>query len=121
MTPIQNPQEDISSEAITWILATPKALAFLICSYLSGQLWVFIIYGYLRSSRKGHKDIDNWRAKTALGALWFVPFLITVYLYKFGIQPLNEVRILASVLETILIGAFAQLIVIIIIIATEKK
>jgi hypothetical protein len=69
----------IEQQLIDYLRQTPKAVAVLIFSFFSGQLWVFIIIAYLKKTTKGNKLLNSIHGKTALGLFWFTLVLIPIY------------------------------------------
>jgi hypothetical protein len=98
----------LSQKALEYLLATPKALLFAICSFFSGQLWLFVIFAYYSNNSKGKTFLNNKYGKTALGACWFTVFLIPIYLLRFRTWRANADDVMSVLLETILAGAFCQ-------------
>jgi hypothetical protein len=96
---------------LEYLKQTPKALAVLIMSYFSGQLWVFIIAAFLRSKTRGNKLLQSTAGKTAVGLLWFSGILAPVYWLKFGNLGFEYAGILEVAIPTLVSGMFAQLVV----------
>jgi hypothetical protein len=107
--------EDLKKRVVDFFLATPKALFFAVCSFFSGQLWVYIVFSYFKKSTKGNTYLNNKYGKTALGACWFVLFMIPIYLFKYKSWQVDADKILGVILEAVLIGAFFQLVFFIVI------
>jgi hypothetical protein len=106
---------DIRKKILDFFLATPKALFFVLCSFFSGQLWMYIVFSYFKTGTKGNTYLNNKYGKTALGACWFVLFIIPIYLFKFRTWQVEADKILSIIFETVLLGAFFQLVLFMII------
>ena len=113
--------EELQEKIISWLIATPKALGLLICSFLSGQLWFFIIITYLKENKKGNKYLKKFWAKLVLGVIWFAIIDLPIHFIRQGIE-ITESNIFANVFYTILYGFVIQGIISILIISlkTEK-
>lgn len=81
MAKIQVPDE-VLQQVIGYIVATPKALGGLFCSYFSGQLWAFLTVAYLKKNTRGNKMLDNLSAKIGLGSAWFCLISLPIYWLK---------------------------------------
>lgn len=80
----------IQEKIISWLLITPKALAILVCSLFSGQLWFFVIVTYFKARNKGNTYINNILAKTVIGVLWFSLINLPIHLIRNGISVTYE-------------------------------
>jgi len=113
--------KELQEKVISWLIATPKALGLLVCSFLSGQLWFFIITTYLKENKKGNKYLKKFWAKLVLGVIWFAIINLPIHLIRQGIE-ITETNIFANILYTILYGFVIQGVISILIISlkTEK-
>lgn len=107
--------EKISEKVIEYLIATPKALLFVVCSYFSGQLWLFIISTYFKKGKKGNKHLEGIIGRTALGIAWFALFLAPIHWLKFQTFQVEPENIFSILLGTILLAGFAQTIAFILI------
>ena len=101
----------LGQKIVEYLLVTPKALALVVSSFLSGQLWVFVLFSYYKKTSKGSAYLNNKYGKTALGACWFCCFLVPIYLLKFRTLKVEAENVFAVVLESILMGALIQALV----------
>lgn len=101
-------QEAVEDLAVDFFRSTPIALAALAISFLSGQLWVFVIFEYMHPSKKANKALDNAAAKAALGLLWFALVLVPFYYIQFDDLSLEYQNILQLTVPTLVLGLFAQ-------------
>ena len=89
-------------------------------SFLSGHLWIWVIYAYYFNSNKASKYLNNWAAKTALGVFWYSITLVPYYFYKFGLQQEVGKNVFEVIGFTLLVGSFLQAITTMIIIKFKK-
>jgi hypothetical protein len=101
----------IQKQVTAYLAATPKAAGLLVMSFFSGQLWVFIIMAFLRSSTRGNKLIQGPTGRTAVGLAWHGTVLVPIYLFKFHQYDFDYQRILEVVIPTIVTGLLIQLII----------
>ena len=112
--------KEIGKKVLEWLLATPKALAILICSFLSGQMWFFIIVTYLKTTNKGNTYINNKVAKTVMGLLWFSMINLPIHLLRHGAE-ISYDNIFSSYLYTLLYGFVLQAIIVILVVSFKKE
>lgn len=98
-------------QVVQFLRRTPESVAVLFISYLSGQLWAFILLAYVRSSTRANKLVDNLPAKTALGLVWFSFVLVPLHLFRNGAVGFAVNGLLDLVVPTLVIGLFLQAIV----------
>ena len=104
-------QETVQAQVIEYLKQTPKAVGVLVCSFFSGQLWVFIIFAYLKKGSKGNKIIKSITGKTGIGLCWFSLVLIPVYYINNGDFFFMYEKIIELVIPTIIFGFFAQILI----------
>jgi hypothetical protein len=103
----------IANKTIEYITAIPQLLFACIASFLSGYVWIWVIYTYFSDSDKGLLHLNSVWAKTALGFLWFALFLVPAFLLKFGMNQPWDDKIFKIITLTVMLGAFTQALVII--------
>lgn len=102
-------------EQIAKIMAKSKItgllILFLMVSYLSGQMWLFLVFTYLKRKTKGNTVLDNHIGKLSLGALWFLA--VGCVLHQVGFQwSTDSSRLLADALiPMMLYGGFMQFLI----------
>lgn len=111
---------EIQEKIISWLLATPKALAILAVSLISGQLWFFVIVTYCKTKSKGNIYLNNIYSKTAMGFLWFSLINLPIHLIRNGIY-VTEENILSNYLYTILYGVVIQAMILIYIVSFKRE
>lgn len=112
--------EEIKKKIVEFLLQTPKALAVAVFSYLSGQVWLYVIFTYLRPNMKGKSILDNLGGKIGLGLLWHVVVLIPLYLAKHGWRDFDERLILALVVPLIVFALFGQMVIFVLLTLLKK-
>lgn len=106
----------IQAKLLEYIVTIPQLLFAAALSFLSGHLWIWVIYAYYFNSTRASKYLNNWAAKTALGVFWYAITLLPIYFYKFGFNNEVDGNIIKVIGFTLLIGSFLQAIATIIII-----
>ncbi len=104
----------VGEQVLDYLRQTPKAVAVLVVSYLSGHLWVFIITAFFRSRTRGDQLLKSVTGRTAVGLLWFASLLVPIYLLRFGGLHFEYANILELTVPTLVAGLFFQLLVFII-------
>lgn len=110
----------IGKKLLELIITIPQLLIACGVSFLSGSIWMWLIYTYFKSNNKGVVYLKNIWAKTGLGMLWNAVFLVPAYFIKFGFDTNVEEKILSIVGFTLLIGLGFQAIVTVLIINFKK-
>jgi len=112
----------LQNEVFKYLLKTPKALAFVFFSFISGYIWLYLILVWLKGStnNKATRHLDSGYAKTALGLLWFAIVMYPLYCIKFGFGTVELEKVYLLAWNTLLTGLFFQGIITIIIIRFLK-
>lgn len=110
----------IQAKLLEYIVTIPQLLFATVLSFLSGHLWIWVIYAYYFNSTKASKYLNHWAAKTALGVFWYSITLVPYYFYKFGMKQEIGKNVLEVVGFTLLVGSFLQAITTMIIIKFKK-
>ena len=105
MAKIEVPDEAVQ-QIVGYIVATPKVLGGLFCSYFSGQLWAFLTVAYFKKNTRGNKMLDSLPAKVALGSCWFCLISLPIYWAKYDSMDLVYDNFL-NILPAAIIVAFA--------------
>ena len=103
-------EKSIEKNVIDYLRETPKAMAVIVASFLSGHLWVFVITAFVRSKTKGNGMMQSVTGRTAIGLFWLTGILVPVYRMKFGDFAFEYDRILQAAIPTTVTGLFVQLI-----------
>ncbi len=110
----------IQAKLLEYIVTIPQLLTATVLSFLSGHLWIWVIYAYYFNSTKASKYLNNWVAKIALGVFWYSISLVPYYFYKFGFKQEVGKNVLEVIIFSLLIGSFLQAISTILIIRFKK-
>ena len=110
----------ITDKIVQYIVNIPQLLFAGIFSLLSGYIWLWIIYSYLKNTNKGSKHLSSLWAKIGLGILWYSLFMLPAYCIKFGVTTPVDGNIIQLIGLTIIIGSFSQAIATILIIKFKK-
>ena len=113
-------EEKIGNELACYVIRIPQLLLACGVSFLSGHIWLWLIYTYFKDNTKGITHLKNIYAKTGLGVLWHSLFLFVTYIVKFGFDTNVENKILSIILFSLLLGMFAQALVVILIVKLKK-
>jgi hypothetical protein len=109
-------ENKIGEKLVELIISIPQLLIACGVSFLSGNVWLWLIYTYFKKSNKGVTYLKSGWAKMGLGMLWNTLFLIPSYFIKFGFNTNVDGKILSIIGFTLLIAsgmqAFATLLVI---------
>lgn len=106
-----NIESTIGQKVIEFLEKTPIAVAVPFFAFLSGQLWVFIIIAYVKSSQKGNKALQTIASKTGLGVCWFTFIMVPIYVLKHGGVNFEYPMIIDLTIPTIVGALFFQVIV----------
>jgi asparagine N-glycosylation enzyme membrane subunit Stt3 len=107
--------DEIEKTLIAYLVKTPKALALAVFSYLSGQLWLYLIFAHFRTTGKGKSLLDNFAGKMGLGVLWHGVVLVPLYLIQNGATAFDHEKIFALTVPVIVFALVAQTLVLIIV------
>lgn len=105
---IENFETKVVEKVIGYIIQTPQILYTLICSLLSGQLWIFIIVSYFKSGQKGNELFQSIYTKIAFGFCWFSLVLVPIYLLYFHTLNFEYNNIMKVFIPTIQTGLVLQ-------------
>ena len=103
-------EKSIEKEVLEYLRETPKAMAVVVASFLSGHLWVFVITTFVRSKTKNNKLILSLTGRTAIGLFWLTSTLVPIYRLNFGDFAFEYDRILQVAIPTTVTGLFVQLV-----------
>jgi hypothetical protein len=98
----------IQAKLLEYILTIPQLPFATALSFLSGHLWIWVIYAYYFNGTRASKYLDNWAAKTALGAFWYAIALLPIYFCKYGFNSEVDGNIIKIIGFTLLVGSFLQ-------------
>lgn len=101
-------EKKIGEKFLELVISIPQLLFACGISFLSGHVWLWLIYTYYRDNARGVTYLKNVWAKTGLGMLWNAIFLVPAYFIKFGFDTNVDGKILSIVGFTLLIGGGAQ-------------
>lgn len=111
----------ILDKVVEHILVIPQLLFTTFMSFLSGHIWLWILYSFFLKSNKGLTHLKSIWAKTGLGVLWYSIFLVPCYIKNYGWNMNVDEKILNLIVFTVIIGTFAQSICLILIIFLKKQ
>lgn len=112
--------KEIDKKIIAYFLKTPKALVFIIFSFLSGQIWVFILITYFKAKTKGNNILTTRISKTVIGLFWFVLVDYPIHLIRNGLI-IDSENVFSNYVYAILYGLAIQAIIFIIIVSKKKE
>jgi hypothetical protein len=98
----------ISEPVLEYLRQTPYALAVLVFSYFSGQLWTFLILGYLKKGTAGNRVLNSVAGKVSLGIAWFALVLVPIFYLSHESLRFTYDSILSVVIATLVAGLCAQ-------------
>ncbi len=110
MPDASNMENGIQAKLLEYLIATPKAMAVLVASFISGNLWAFIITAFIRSKRKGNSALLTVAGRTSLGFGWFMVVFVPFYIIKYHEIAFEYSKILQISIPTVIIGIFIQLV-----------
>lgn len=70
--------DELIDAIVSFLVSSPKALATIIFSWVSGHTWSYIIFTYFRNKEKSTDFFDGWIGKVSLGLLWFALVLLPI-------------------------------------------
>jgi hypothetical protein len=111
---------EIEKKIIEFLVATPKALALIILSFFSGQLWFFVLITYFKSNAKGNKYLNNYYSKLAIGIIWFIIVNLPIHFIRIGFE-IDDNNIFLNFFYTIIYGFVLQGIIFTLIVAIKKE
>jgi len=97
----------VEDQIVEFLRRTPQAAAVLAISFLSGQLWAYLVL-VRRTSQKGTSLLKTIPAKTALGLLWFSFVLVPLYGVSCRSLVFHYEKILGLIVPTLVTGLFLQ-------------
>lgn len=100
----------VQQQFTDYLRQTPKAVAVLVCSFFSGQLWAFLVFAYIKKGAKGNKLLQSLPGKTSLGLCWFTLVLVPIYYLNHGTLIFSYDQILSVIVPTLVAGFFVQVI-----------
>lgn len=98
-----------------FFVGSPKVLATLILSWVSGHTWSYIVFTYFRDKKISEGFFDTWLGKSSLGLLWFSIVLVPIYIISHGTLKIEYEKILEVIFSTLLYSYFLQAFIFIII------
>jgi len=113
-------EKQLGEKLAELIISTPKLLIACGSSFLSGHIWLWLIYTYFRNNSKGATHLKGAWAKTGLGMIWNVLILFIIYIVKYGFDVNVENNILSIILFSLLLGGAAQALVVFLIVNFKK-
>lgn len=103
-----NIPDKIIDTIVDFVVGSPKVLATIVLSWVSGHTWSYIVFTYFRDKENSKDFFDGWLGKAALGLLWFSIILAPVYYLTHGSLQIEYEKILDVVFSTILYSYFFQ-------------
>jgi ABC-type multidrug transport system permease subunit len=105
---------------VNFLISTPKALLILVFSFLSGQVWTYLIIVYFKGKTKGNTILTQYYTKISIGVLWFSVIAIPLTYLKNGFS-LTLNLIINDSLTSILISMLIQAIIFAYLTAYKKE
>ncbi|MCK8095522.1 hypothetical protein [Pseudoalteromonas sp. 1CM17D] len=106
-----NIPDKIIDTVVDFFVSSPKVLATIVLSWVSGHTWSYIVFTYFRDKKNSIGFFDSWIGKAALGLLWFSIILAPVYYLTHGSLLIEYEKILDVIFSTILYSYFLQAII----------
>ncbi|OEE34435.1 hypothetical protein A1QO_07915 [Vibrio genomosp. F10 str. ZF-129] len=103
--------DEIIQTVITFLVGSPKVLATLVLSWISGHMWSYIVFTYFREKNKSEGFFDGWLGKTALGLFWFSLIMLPIYYLVHASFTIEYENILSVLITTILYSYVVQAII----------
>ncbi|KTC22065.1 hypothetical protein AO390_04005 [Pseudomonas marginalis ICMP 11289] len=113
-------QSKIEEKILEYLLATPKALAILAASFVSGHLWIFVIKAYRKRTKASH-FVESKTGRTAVGLLWMAAVLFVIYVSRFRDLSFDYEKILIICIPTIIVSLFVQLVIFVLFLVVGDK
>ncbi len=106
-----NIPDEIVQSVVNFIIGSPKVLATLVLSWVSGHTWSYIVFTYFRDKKNSTGFFDGWMGKVALGLLWFSLVLLPIYAIVHGSFSIEYDKVLDVVFSTILYSYVLQAVI----------
>ncbi|MUJ26323.1 hypothetical protein GNP82_18500 [Aliivibrio fischeri] len=103
--------DEIIQTIVDFLVGSPKVLAALILSWVSGHTWSYIVFTYFREKNKSVGFFDSWMGKTALGLLWFSLIMLPIYFLVHDSYTIEYDKVLEILFSTILYSYVVQAII----------
>ncbi|EGR1045481.1 hypothetical protein EFU54_17695 [Vibrio cholerae] len=103
--------DEIVQTVITFLVGSPKVLATLILSWVSGHTWSYIVFTYFRDKTKSEGFFDSWMGKMALGLLWFSLIMLPIYYLFHNSLSIEYDKVLLVIFSTVLYSYVVQAII----------
>jgi hypothetical protein len=113
--------EEIKKAILKYIVGSPKALAIIFFSFISGNLWNFVVLSYLTKNDKAVKYLDTYYCKISLGIIWFAIVMYPLHCMKYGMKDVQLESVFNIIWQTLLFGLFFQGLITFLIIKIIKK
>ena len=104
-------EKEVGTQVVNYLARTPQAVAYLFCSFMSGQLWAFIILASYKKSIRGDKYLQTIAGRTALGFAWFVVVLVPLYFWRYQTLNCHYTKLVNLVVPTVVLGLFLQVVI----------
>jgi hypothetical protein len=86
-------------------------LATIGVAFLSGNLWICVLFEYSRFSGKGGKIINSGLGKITLGLGWIIIFFLPEYFFIHHSLNISPLQITDMVLSTLVHSFFVQIVI----------
>ena len=114
-------EKQLGEKLAELLISTPKLLIACGSSFLSGHVWLWLIYCYLRNNSRGVTHLKSVWAKTGLGMIWNALILFIIYIIKYGFDTNVEDKILPLIFFSLLLGWATQAVVVLLIIHFKNR
>ena len=112
--------EELINAITSFLISSPIFLGIIICSYISGYAWCFLIVTYIKAKNKGNMFIRKMSGNIVLGFLWFTLIHVPIHWILVGSQ-MNISNILDHCAYDILYVFFIQTIILISVLMFKKE
>ena len=92
------------SKFVEWITSSPYLMILIAIMYLSGHIWVYIVFTYC--SKKERKLLNSIVGRLVLGLLWIALILIPTYIITYKSTTI-EWEYFTDILSTAVVLALA--------------
>ncbi len=111
MSATSDVESEVEGRIVDYLRRTPHAVAVLFFSFMSGQLWTFVIAAYCRRGTRGNKLLQSITGRTAAGLAWFAIVMVPVYALYNQRLDFDYANVLSLVVPTIVIGLSVQVVI----------
>ncbi len=100
--------DELIDAVVGFFVSSPKVLATIILSWVSGHTWSYIVFTYFRDKSTSVGFFDTWMGKVALGLLWFSLILMPINYFVNDTLAIEYENVLKVLFSTVLYSFVLQ-------------